>query len=561
MPAERRRGEVRAAGGEACGLQSLGSPVERGDDSRRERGVADRDLAVALDEHEQDVLAAQAAQQPAGSGAAEAVVADLVGEDRVVMHPGLHRADLVGDQPGGTRGGDGRIRDDLRAQHPAEHPDDAERQDDRERPAAVAGCDPGQAKHRQRREDEHADSEHDRSGDSQVRLCPADRVAQGLDADPRVAPVGDRVEGAVEGLEEPHVEDLHDHQEAQNRSGDARHEALRAGRQEEGQRDEEQALEREPHERTGREAIQLVGSDEGDPDDEHGENGEHERDAGSHGAAPGAGVTGVRLRCGRASSLRGVAVAPQPGHVVSERLGEQRKRDEQGGLGQRLRQHVCSREREDDPLRRRDDLAPVARRQLLAQPWPHPPRCEERVACGADREHPRSRRAGDIHAEHGDQERVDLAVEARAQRRRRPRPSHDPSVDRVERERDDRQRHQQRDRRGPVERVRCQRGDADRERGPGERHPVGRAQSLVAVPGEAARECRIHDHGARDSDDPTGAAEADGPREGREQQRLGDQPGQRAGLNRSHRSSAFVATWGSTGSAAVRIHFGGGGQP
>ena len=91
-------------------------------------GSLDRDLAVALDEHEQDVLAAQTAQQPIGGGVAKAVVADVVGEDRVVLHAGLHRADLVGDQPGRTRGGDGRIRDDLRAEHPAEHPDDAERQ-------------------------------------------------------------------------------------------------------------------------------------------------------------------------------------------------------------------------------------------------------------------------------------------------------------------------------------------------------------------------------------------------------------------------------------------------
>ena len=43
---------------------------------------------------------------------------------------------------------------------------------------------------------------------------------------------------------------------------------------------------------------------------------------------------------------------------------------------------------------------------------------------------------------------------------------------------------------------------------------------------------------AGDSDDPAGAAEADGRGERGEQQHLGDQPGHRAGLNRSHRSSA-----------------------
>ena len=41
---------------------------------RREGGALDRDLPVALDEHEEDVLAAQAGQQPAARRVAEAVV-------------------------------------------------------------------------------------------------------------------------------------------------------------------------------------------------------------------------------------------------------------------------------------------------------------------------------------------------------------------------------------------------------------------------------------------------------------------------------------------------------
>ena len=39
-----------------------------------------------------------------------------------------------------------------------------------ERPPAVTGRDPGQAKHRQGREDEHGDDEHRRAGHDQVRL-------------------------------------------------------------------------------------------------------------------------------------------------------------------------------------------------------------------------------------------------------------------------------------------------------------------------------------------------------------------------------------------------------
>ena len=143
---------------------------------------------------------------------------------------GPHRAHLVDDQAGGARGGDGRVGDELRAEHPAEHPDDAERRDGRERPAAVAGRDPGQAKHRQRREDEHGDDEHRRAGDGQVRVRPADRVAQRLDADPGVAPVVDRVERPVEGREEADVEDLHDHQQAEHRPDDPGQEAPRGRR-------------------------------------------------------------------------------------------------------------------------------------------------------------------------------------------------------------------------------------------------------------------------------------------------------------------------------------------
>ena len=244
---------------------------------------------------------------------------------------------------------------------------------------------------------------------------------------------------------------------------------------------------------------------------------------------------------------------PQPPDVAAERLGKQTKRDEKCGLGQGQRQDVCSRDRQNDPLGHSNDLAPVARRQRLTQPRQQPPGCEERVACRADREYPRAGRASDVHAEDEDQERIDFTVEARAQRRR-PVASCDPSVDPVQRECDDRERHQRRDRRGLVERVRGQRCDSDRERRPGEGHPVGRPQPVGVVAGETARERHIHDHAATDSDDPPSAAEADGPREGREQQHLGDQPGRRTGLNRSHRASVFVGTCGSTGNTVVRFN-------
>ena len=152
-----------------------------------------------------------------------------------------------------------------------------------------------------------------------------------------------------------------------------------------------------------------------------------------------------------------------------------------GSLGQSRRHDVCGRHRQNDPLSRGDDLAPVAGRQRLTHPRQQPPGCEERVACRADREDPRAGRAGDVHAEDEDQEGVDLTVEARAQVRRRVAASRDPSVDQIQRERDGRERHQHRDLRGCAERVGDQRRDADGERRPDKGHPIRRAQPVGAV--------------------------------------------------------------------------------
>ena len=86
---------------------------------------------------------------------AVAVVADLGGEARVVVEAGLHRAHLVHGQAGGARGGDRRARRRAARRTPSSTtqatPSAATARSDH---AAVAGRDPGQAKHRQRREDE-----------------------------------------------------------------------------------------------------------------------------------------------------------------------------------------------------------------------------------------------------------------------------------------------------------------------------------------------------------------------------------------------------------------------
>ena len=128
-PAERRRGEEGAARREAGGPQLRGAPVEHGVDLGRERRVLDGDAPVALDEHEQDVLAAQPGQQPVAGRGAEGVVRDRAGERRALLQPGPHRLHLVDGQGGGARRGDGRAGD------PEPHPDHAQHRRRPERPA------------------------------------------------------------------------------------------------------------------------------------------------------------------------------------------------------------------------------------------------------------------------------------------------------------------------------------------------------------------------------------------------------------------------------------------
>ena len=162
---------------------------------------------------------------------------------------------------------------------------------------------------------------------------------------------------------------------------------------------------------------------------------------------------------------------------------------------------------------------------------------EEGVAGGADGQHPPAGRRGDVHAQGEDQERVDLAVHARAQPRRRAGAPRDPSVDEVERERDGRERHQRRHRDVADERVRGQRRDADGERRPGQGDPAGRPQPFGAVAEQAERQRRVQRHAARRADEPPGGAEADGRRRDRQQQRLREQPGQRPGQDRPQPAS------------------------
>ena len=415
----------------------------------RDRRALDRDPPVALDEHEQDVLAAQVGQQPRAGSVAEAVLGDQAGERRAIREPGPHRLHLVDGQGGGARGGDRRAGD-------AEcDPDHAQHRRRPQRPAAVAGRHARDAQQRQDRDGEQRDDEHGRDGDDRVGARGADRVAQRLDADPHVARVVDRLERPVERREEADVEDLHDHEHAQHRSRDHGQHAPRGGGQQGGHGDDDEQLERESCERAEVEAARLVRRDERGPHEQQRE------DRDRHGDAP---------------ALVGGTAAPQPPHALAHRCREQAERDQQQSLRDRAGQDLGGRDGQHDPLHRRDDPAPAARRQRRAHPRQQPLAGEEHVARGPDREHPHAVDRGDVDAEGEDQERVDLAVEARSQRVRRLGAPRHPSVDRVQRERDGGERHEQRDGRVVHER---QRGDAERERGARERHP-GRRSPVVA---------------------------------------------------------------------------------
>ena len=120
---------------------------------------------------------------------------------------------------------------------------------------------------------------------------------------------------------------------------------------------------------------------------------------------------------------------PQPHHVPAERLGEQQGSDDQHGVRRRCRGEAGRRERQGHADVGRHHLAPVARRQRPLHPRQQPRRDGVRVTDHAQPQHPRTVLARDQHAQDEDQERVGLAVEACAVRRRGARATRDAAVD------------------------------------------------------------------------------------------------------------------------------------
>jgi hypothetical protein len=136
------------------------------------------------------------------------------------------------------------------------------------------------------------------------------------------------------------------------------------------------------------------------------------------------------------TGARAGAGAVQPDHVAAERLGQQQQRDGDRDHPDQAAGHSRCGHGEHDALDRGHDLAPEPGRQRRGQPRDQPARQQQRVAGGADDQHPAAVILGYGDAEQQDEEGVGLAVDAGAQRSGGAGPARHQPVDRVEGQRD-----------------------------------------------------------------------------------------------------------------------------
>ena len=156
------RGRQPAAARAVPGGGEPGRPgVEQRVDHRRVPRVLDGAAAVALDEGQHHVLAAQPGQQLVGRGGAERVVGRLRGEHALVAQARGHLAGLLVGERGRAAGGDRHGGDELRAEGEAGHPGHRQDGDGPGRGGPVPADDPGDPQHGQRRRDDHDDDQHD----------------------------------------------------------------------------------------------------------------------------------------------------------------------------------------------------------------------------------------------------------------------------------------------------------------------------------------------------------------------------------------------------------------
>ncbi len=309
--AVRRRGQPAAAGVEARLRERLGARVQRPADTRCHHRVLDRAAAVALDEGEDHVLAAQVRHEFGAGRGAEAVRLRLPGEGRLVPQRVHDPVGLRLGGPGGVGGGD-RHAERLHAQRRAGHPHGGRHQRGPGRPLPVRGEQLAEPDRRQRRQHHQQQGQRHRAHGRPGRRRPAHRVRHVRPGVVEQAPVQDQVEAAAQVLGEAHVEQVQHGQRAQGGAGQRRRRPPRPPGQAQQQHRRDDRLRRDPREAAGLQGGEGGGQQER-PEDENGRKGRrdpaHDEGGPRVPGAPGAPVGEAApegLQPGRAGGARGV---------------------------------------------------------------------------------------------------------------------------------------------------------------------------------------------------------------------------------------------------------------
>jgi hypothetical protein len=141
----------------------------------------------------------------------------------------------------------------------------------------VPGREAGQAQGRPRHEDEQGDGEQPCRDHGADRADPADRVPENAHGVTEQAPVEHQVERPVESRREAHVDDLHNGEQSEDYPDQHRRHPPRPRRQQEQERDGDENLYRDAHERGRREVTVVVRREEGEEHEQAGQRGPRPR--------------------------------------------------------------------------------------------------------------------------------------------------------------------------------------------------------------------------------------------------------------------------------------------
>jgi hypothetical protein len=254
--AVRRRGEPAALGREPGLGQRLVLRRQRRVDARRDVRVLDRAAAVALDEGDHDVLAAQIGEQLAARGAAEGVLLRLLGELRLVLESRAHPVHTVLDEGGRAPGRDRRTGAELQTERRAGDPGGPGHQGGPAGRVAVTDHDVAHPEHRQSQHDEHDEDERHDPDQGADRTPAAHRVLDVRLCVVEEDPVEDHVESSAEEHVEADVEEVQDGQQAEAQAGDDRHHQPWPARQDDQHGGAEDGLHRDAYEQAGPELVE-----------------------------------------------------------------------------------------------------------------------------------------------------------------------------------------------------------------------------------------------------------------------------------------------------------------